>query len=457
MEECVLFKKILILISVFVILLSLSVASAADNATDDAAGDITLDDSLKSSPQTFEKLNATVNGNDSAQIDLYENYTYSAGDERFREGVEISRNVCIDGHGITISGDGSARIFKVTSGNVIIKNINFIRGSSEFGGAVYGGSAINCTFRENHASNLGGGMFGDAINCTFEKNSADMDGGGMFGNATECIFINNHANDCGGGMIGMALMSTFTDNYADKSAGAMYGIAINSTFSGNWERMADPYSVSNAVLCHIENDYSRSINIITNLIRVSNFTSSYGSGEKLNFTVKYEEYILNGYKTTISIYQGDAFIANYSALSGEDWTVDLRPGTYRAVLSLDGYAEVEKAEAILIINEALKKPVAQTGSVKTVVKLALKKLKVKKSAKKLVLTATLKINKKAVKGKIIKFKFNKKTLKAKTNKNGVAKVTVKKSLLKKLKVGKKVTYSATYAKNTVKKTVKVLK
>ncbi|MBR3156609.1 MAG: hypothetical protein IKF13_07320 [Methanobrevibacter sp.] len=91
------------------------------------------------------------------------------------------------------------------------------------------------------------------------------------------------------------------------------------------------------------------------------------------------------------------------------------------------------------------------------VKLTLKKVSVKKSAKKLVLKATLKINGKAVKGKVIKFKFKGKTYKAKTNAKGIAKVTIKKKVLKKLKAGKKVTYSVKYSTKTVKKTVKVKK
>ena len=95
--------------------------------------------------------------------------------------------------------------------------------------------------------------------------------------------------------------------------------------------------------------------------------------------------------------------------------------------------------------------------VNNLISLVLKSVKVKKSAKKLTLQATLKINKKAVKGKKITFKFNGKTYKAKTNKKGVAKVTIKKSVLKKLKVGKKVTYSAKYSSKLVKKTVKVKK
>ncbi|MBR4448312.1 hypothetical protein [Methanobrevibacter sp.] len=89
--------------------------------------------------------------------------------------------------------------------------------------------------------------------------------------------------------------------------------------------------------------------------------------------------------------------------------------------------------------------------------LKLKKAKVKKSGKKLVLKATLKYGKKPIKGKEITFKFKGKKYVAKTNKKGVAKVKIKKSVLKKLKVGKKVKCRATYLKDTVKKSVKVKK
>lgn len=83
--------------------------------------------------------------------------------------------------------------------------------------------------------------------------------------------------------------------------------------------------------------------------------------------------------------------------------------------------------------------------------LSLSTAKVKKSAKNVVLTAKLS-NK--LKNKVIKFKFNGKSIKAKTNSKGIAKATFKTS---NLKVGKKITYQATYLKDTVKKVAVVKK
>ena len=109
-----------------------------------------------------------------------------------------------------------------------------------------------------------------------------------------------------------------------------------------------------------------------------------------------------------------------------------------------------------ITATALGVSTTNTLTVKQILKL--KTVTVKKSAKKLVIQVSLsKVNGKYLKNKKITVKFNGKKYTAKTNSKGVAKVTVKKAVLKKLKVGKKVTYQATYLKNTVKKSVKVKK
>lgn len=88
----------------------------------------------------------------------------------------------------------------------------------------------------------------------------------------------------------------------------------------------------------------------------------------------------------------------------------------------------------------------------------LKTVTVKKSAKSITLKATLKKGKTPIKYKYVKFYFNGKFIKkVKTSKYGIAKVTIKKTVLKKLKVGKTVKYQATYLKDTVKKSAVVKK
>lgn len=89
------------------------------------------------------------------------------------------------------------------------------------------------------------------------------------------------------------------------------------------------------------------------------------------------------------------------------------------------------------------------------IKLSLQDVKVKKSAKSLKIKVKLKVDGKKAKYKNIKLKFNKIAFKAKTNKKGVAKFTITKKVLKKLKVGKEVTYKAAYGGKSIKKIVKV--
>ena len=93
------------------------------------------------------------------------------------------------------------------------------------------------------------------------------------------------------------------------------------------------------------------------------------------------------------------------------------------------------------------------------VTLKLGKIKLRKTAKKTTVKATLKINGRAVKGKKVTFKVAGVKFKAKTNKKGIAKLIIKgkklKKLRKKLKVGKKIKVKASYGGKTVTVTIKV--
>lgn len=145
---------------------------------------------------------------------------------------------------------------------------------------------------------------------------------------------------------------------------------------------------------------------------------------------------------------------------GEGEIIDIYVNTIHYVAKTDknGYAKLAinlNPANYKISAEYKNYKVINKLKVKQTLKLVKKTVKVKKG-KKLVLKAKLKwSNGKAIKGKVIKFKFNKKTYKAKTNSKGIAKVTVKSKVTKKLKKGKKYTYTATYITNTVKGKVSV--
>ncbi len=99
------------------------------------------------------------------------------------------------------------------------------------------------------------------------------------------------------------------------------------------------------------------------------------------------------------------------------------------------------------------KQVKNIVTVKQVIKTS--PVSVKKTAKKFSLKATLKINGKLVKDKVITFKFNGKTYKVKTNSKGIAQKTFSKNTIKKLKKSKTYTVKVIYGKTSVKTTVKV--
>ncbi len=355
---------------------------------------------------SFTDLNDLINiqyySNDT--ITLSCNYTFNGTDDDdsgFIHGIGINRGVTIDGKGCTIDGSQKARIFNIGNGGAVkFLNINFINGKAtgsgyeghggaivapsyncvveccnftnntadDQGGALMRVTAYNCTFTGNTADSGGAIIGGSAYNCTFTGNTAiEGDGGAInSGSAYNSIFTGNTANDDGGAINGgSAYNCTFTGNTAiEGDGGAIYwGSAYNCTFTGNTAKhdggamMGNQYNPEeefSATLCMFDsnnpNDYSY-ISIVKAVLSADDLTTSYKSGDRLLFNLTADNTNYVGFNTTIKIYQDGQEIGTYYALSGEGWIVDLSPGTYKAVLSLDKYEGVTNGTATITITD----------------------------------------------------------------------------------------------------------
>ena len=387
-------KRYLYILLIFLVLVSLSAVSAADdNANgiisvddnDELILDEAIDDDVSSANNNYDEeliletpaddlvgsendatplkegatgsfsdLNKLINEDFSSNdtITLNGNYKYSDGDDDFVHGIWIGRGVTIDGNGFTLDGSNSARMFNVHSNDVIFKNINFINGHATSGNSIYllsGGAiyfgvdsnnkVINCNFTNNTAENDGGAIYGIysgvAINCTFTQNTAKMVYSGALHHfdATNCAFIQNTA----------------------KYGGAIFdSTAINCTFINNTAQGAGAMLKGTAVLCRFveDSDTTSETNIVTPAFSVSDLTTVYHSGDKLLFNLTANNVNYDGFDAEIKIFKGESLIKTIHALSGSEngWIVDLPLGTYKVVLSLESHHDVEPADATLTVT-----------------------------------------------------------------------------------------------------------
>ena len=211
----------------------------------------------------------------------------------------------------------------------------FIENFAGDGGAMYDGSAHNCIFKENKAQDNGGAIAdGDAYYCTFTKNIMyNKYGGGMYnGNAYHCIFQKNSEGECA------------------HAGGAMaYSNAYNCTFkdnSGQYEAMF----IGKAALCKFNGDSTDGVDIIHPAIHVSDYVSTYNSGEKLEFDLVVDNMIFDGFNTTIKIYKDNQLYTTVYGLSGEGWIVDLEPGDYTADLMLTDFPKEKTSIATITVR-----------------------------------------------------------------------------------------------------------
>ena len=160
------------------------------------------------------------------------------------------------------------------------------------------------------------------------------------------------------------------------------------------------------------------------------------------------------YKVRVTI-AGKAVVKQYV-------TFKFNGKTYKRLTNSKGYAtlklpKVKPMKTKYTITMAYK-DIKLSKKIKVNSIIVAKNLKVKKSAKYLKIKVKLKtVAKKVQKGKQITLKFAGKNYKAKTNKKAVATFTIKKNVLKKLKVGKKYIYKVAYSKDVVNKKITVKK
>ena len=331
-----------------------------------------------------------------SSIILDTDYTYSdSTDSGLTGGIVVSRDLTIDGQGHTIDLGGQIRFLQsTTSGiNLVLKNINIKNGnytSSSSGGAVYiesgNGSFVNCTFTGNSATFYGGAVYinygsGSFINSTFTNNIARYDKGGAvyIGGSGSSIFVNctfTDNNASSGGAVDIAysngsfINSIFTGNIG-YNGGAVYivggnGSFINSTFTNNKARgtggavylddgpvYIPGKSNGTAILCRFntETDTIYNLTVIPASINVLNYTSTYQSGEKLEFNLTADDMVFDGFNTTIDIFKDGELVKTIYGLSGEGWIVDLNSGVYTAVLKLTDYPAEKSSNATLNISK----------------------------------------------------------------------------------------------------------
>ena len=206
-----------------VLLLTVSTASATDNATCDvvSAEETTDEVVIVEDNQEILKENDVGTFTDLAreirlaknELNLTRNYVYIESDDSdYKNGITINKKIIINGGGFTINGNNQARIFNIKYTNVILNKICFINSHSEsLAGSIYwaGNNCVlaNCSFMNTYCESSGGFIYWVGnncvlANCSFMNAHTESAGGFIYlkGNnsvLTNCSFVNSH-NSQGG-------------------------------------------------------------------------------------------------------------------------------------------------------------------------------------------------------------------------------------------------------------------
>lgn len=398
-------KKLLLLAVFLMSMVAISAASAAENTTDEIGEvsedtqnlEITPDETVEVSEDTetlemsqneteltyyydwtFPPLQKIIDdAEENSTVTLDKDYTHDPDKDRFNvDAIEIHKDLTIDGNGHKVDACGRCTVFLVDGCNVVFKNLVIVNGANGYGNSggidvseIDGGSftAIGCTFEGNSGHHGGAMNGGTAIDCTFNSNFAncgDAQGGAVYkGTAINCTFTGNYVihSEVGCGQGGAMYESTaincvFRNNSADDEGGAMGGgAAINCVFSGNHaEKGGDSMCNGWADSCIFGNDApGGSIDIRQPIFEVYNFTSACGSGDKFlfNLTANSTNYTIVNRNIHVNLYYENHTLLSSFDCSSDGWKVELPVGVYIAECNATDYEGVPVRNATLNITQ----------------------------------------------------------------------------------------------------------
>jgi hypothetical protein len=398
-------RKLFLLAIFLMSLVAVSAVSAAENATDDieqvsddvedleiiqneiaGVSDDTEDLEMSQNETeltyyydwTFPPLQKIIDdAEENSTVTLDKDYIHDPDKDRFNvDAIEVHKDLTIDGNGHKVDACGRCTVFLVDGCNVVFKNLVIVNGANGYGNSggidvseIDGGSftAIGCTFEGNSGHHGGAMNGGTAIDCTFNSNFAncgDAQGGAVYkGTAINCTFTGNYVihseEGCGqGGAMyeSTAINCVFRNNSADYEGGAMGGgAAINCVFSGNHaDKGGDSMCNGWADSCIFENNPpGGSIDIRQPVFEVYNFTSACGSGDKFlfNLTAISTNYTIVNRNIHVNLYYENHTLLSSFDCSSDGWKVELPVGTYIAECNATDYDAVPVRNATLNITQ----------------------------------------------------------------------------------------------------------
>ncbi len=324
---------------------------------------------------TYSGLSSEIGSGGNIELQ-HDYYTYDWG-----RTIEITLdNTVIDGKGAIIDMGGSTnkRAFYVSASGVTFKNLTIKNANYDYsGGAIYfsnsatSGTVTNCNFTNNTARYGGAVYFSsncEVTNCNFTNNTATYGGAVYFSSnceVTNCNFTNNNASEYGGAVwmsSGNVTNCNFTNNTA-KWGGAVWissGNVTNCNFVDNSANRGgaifsmEQYTAADTCIFKRNSGGDFNVVIYPPTLDVDDFTTFYGSGEKLTFDLKtnISNVPVTDGNISISVYfkNNETWVVNSSCLSGEGWIPDLPVGSYIAVFDTEyaGFQPVNRTVTITI-------------------------------------------------------------------------------------------------------------